>query len=82
MSGEPLKFGDVIQLGPAARWGGCLAFVEEVRSWGVTANIVVPHDDDRCAIIPIRLEFKDFKRVGAAQYLVVFQPEVKTDDRP
>lgn len=73
---EPVGFGDVIQLGPGNRWAGCLAFVEETRAWGVTANIVVPHEGDQCAVIPIRVQAGTFKRVGPCRYFVALaQPE-------
>lgn len=80
MADEALAFGDVVQLGPGNRWAGCLAFVEDVRPWGIVANIVVPHDGERCAVIPIRADRGTFKRVGACRYLVaISEPAPRSD---
>jgi hypothetical protein len=68
----PLKPGDVIQLGPQSLWAGCLGFVDEIRSWGVTANIVVPLQGFKAGLVPIRAATGEFKRVGPPQYLVAF----------
>lgn len=80
MADEPLAFGDVIQLGPGNRWAGCLAFVGEIRPWGVVANIVVPRDAERCAVVQIRAQSGTFKRVGACRYLVAFAEAAPRSD--
>lgn len=72
MSGEPLKPGDIIQLGPDHPWAGCLAFVDEVKPWGITANLVWPVQGGQFAITPTRADSRHFKRIGAPQYFVAF----------
>lgn len=71
---EPLQAGDVIQLGPDHQWGVCLAVVDEIEPWGVKANIVVPIPKtaagESIGLIPIRVDTKDFKRVGPARFML------------
>lgn len=77
--GEPLKFGDIIQLGPRHEFGGCVAIVEEIGPYGrVRANILAPlkpaegQTRRRIALVPLEVEKGHYKRVGPAQYLVAW----------
>ena len=37
-----VKKNDVIQITPKDKWGGCLAIVDDVKSWGVQCFIQIP----------------------------------------
>lgn len=67
---------DIIQLAPSHHWAGCLAVVEEVRSWGVTAYVQLPGPCDGVVAVVdtaegdlsvrayIRLEWGEFSLTG------------------
>lgn len=67
-----IKKGEVIQIKPSHKWGGCLAVVSDVKSWGCVAYVSIPHGD---GIPPgqayIRLEDGEFERLGV---MVIFEP--------
>jgi len=57
---------EIIQILPAHKWGGCLAIVSEVKSWGVLAYVTVPGSEGMPAgHAHIRLVAGDFERIGA-----------------
>lgn len=70
-----MKPGDVVQINPSAhpKFAGCFAVVDEVRSFGVTADI--PIAGDPRSIAPVRLAWGEFLRVGAAPWLRVNEPD-------
>lgn len=58
---EPIAVGDVVQIHPAHHClGGALAFVTEVRSWGIVAEVPVPTR----GVAPVRLAPNEFVRIG------------------
>lgn len=65
---------DVIQIAPGSQFKsifyGKLAFVQEVRNWGVTAYIETFKGD-----VHLRLPWGSFERVGAAPFIPVSSPE-------
>lgn len=62
---------DIIQLVPTREWGGCLAVVDDRRSWGVECRVLVPHEQGKTARVFLRVPWEDFETVGAK---VVFAP--------
>lgn len=58
--------GEVVQINPEKhpKFAGCFAVVDQLRRWGVVADIPMPGDPN--AIIPVRLAWADFARVGMA----------------
>lgn len=65
---EEVEPGDVIQINPdhSEMWGGCLAIVEKVQSWGVQCAFPIP---DKGAVAFNRIEFGDFVVIGPAKWL-------------
>lgn len=62
--------GDVIQINENHKWKGCLAVVDEVKSWGVQAYVPVPQDGNAF----IRLMHGDYEYIGKA--ILVINEEV------
>jgi len=61
-----IAVGDVIQINPTHRLlGGALAFVTEIRSWGILAVVPFP----RRGIAPVRLGEGEYQRIGKAPWL-------------
>lgn len=65
-----IKAGDVVQIDPTTneRFAGCLAIVEEVRSWGVVASVPIPAAP-KPQQAPIRLQSGSYVRIGAAEWI-------------
>jgi len=61
--------GEVVQINPEKhpKFAGCFAVVDQLRRWGVVADIPMPGDPN--AIIPVRLAWADFARVGMACWM-------------
>ena len=64
-----LAQGWVVMLRPGHKWAGCLCVVDEVRSWGVTANIfcpIGPGEDGkgRVGVVPVRIATEEFAVIG------------------
>ena len=63
-----IQRGDVIQIAPGSTakpvFGGKLAFVEEVKSWGVVAFV-----DTFTGRAYVRLPWNTFERIGEAVFL-------------
>lgn len=58
-----MNVGSVIQATEnAGNWCGCLLIVDEVKSWGVVASMLVPMQ----GIAYIRLKFDQFVYIGEA----------------
>lgn len=73
---QELEVGDVIQLDPSrkALWGPVFAVGEEIRDWGVIANMYIP--EARAAppgVAPIRLEKGSFVRIGKAAWIMAMR---------
>lgn len=61
-----LDEGDVIQIAPPHRWGGCLAVVSETKSFGCQAYVSIPHNDGSApGQAFIRLNSEEFESLGA-----------------
>lgn len=61
------EVGDIVQIVPHHKWGGCLAVVDDVRAWGVVAYVRLPHNDGSPAgDAYTRLAWADFQAVGKA----------------
>jgi hypothetical protein len=57
---------DIIQIAPPHKWGGCLAVIDEVRSWGVQAYVSIPSNDGQPpGRAFIRLQTGEFEAIGA-----------------
>lgn len=56
---------DVIQIKPSHAWGGCLAIVSEVKSFGCQAYVGIPQQGNAF----IRLNKKDYVYIGTAEYV-------------
>lgn len=64
---------DVIQIAPPHKWGGCLAIVDEVKSWGVQAYVPIPNNDGTPpGNAYIRLNNGDFESLGVK---AIFAPK-------
>jgi len=60
---------DVVQLDPELPFGPVLAIVDEVKSWGVQASVLVPTARDTPPnLAPMRVEWGDFARIGRATW--------------
>ena len=55
----PLAEGDIVQLVPPHRWAGCLAYVDEPKSFGAQLGIAVP-DADGVKMVFLRTDFASF----------------------
>lgn len=54
-----LDEGDIVQLVPPHRFAGCLAYVDEPKSFGAQLVIPVPHEEG-VRMVPIRTDFASF----------------------
>ena len=60
-----LSEGDVIQIAPPHKWGGCLAVVDEPKSFGCQAYVSIPSNDGTPpGQAYIRLAWDDFEALG------------------
>lgn len=69
-----LESGDIVQIVPTHKWGGCLAVVDEEgdRGWGIQAYVTIPTNDGSPAgPAYIRLSKGDYEPVGAK---AIFEP--------
>lgn len=63
---KDVKEHDIIQIAPPHKWGGCLAVVSELKSFGVQAYVSIPRNDGAApGDAYIRLTWDDFEPVGA-----------------
>lgn len=62
-----IGFGDIVQISPDAddRFGGCLAIVQEAKSWGVQCVVKVPGKGDAY----YRVNFDNCTYVGQAYWV-------------
>lgn len=70
---------DIIQIVPDHKWGGCLAVVDEPKSFGCQAYVTIPGPDGNAGEAYIRLNWNEFEPVGA-KAIFVPQPVVEHDD--
>jgi hypothetical protein len=70
MSEKLLKRGDVVQIVPESNpvFGGCLAIVDEPKSFGAQLYVVVPHKDGP-QMACYRASAADLELVGHAAYV-------------
>ena len=62
----PLEADDIIQINPSHKWGGCLAVVDEVKSFGCQAYVRIPTNDGKPpGDAYIRLNSDEFEQVNA-----------------
>lgn len=70
---------DIIQIIPSHKWGGCLAVVDEVYSWGVQAFVSAPISNvDKGQMVEqyyIRLNTEEFEMVDAKVIFISDDPE-------
>lgn len=66
--------GDVIQINENHKWQGCLAIVDEVKSWGIQAYVPIPIGGNAF----VRLMYGDFEVIGKAT--LVINDEVEDDE--
>lgn len=68
----PLQSGEIIQIAPPHKWGGCLAVVSETKAFGCQAYVSLPANDGTPpGQAYIRLTFDEFECIGAS---VIFAP--------
>lgn len=66
-----LEKDDLIQIVPTHKWGGCIAVVDEPKSFGCQAYVTIPgHESSSEAYI--RLTWDEFEPLGAK---AIFVPE-------
>lgn len=67
-----MQVGEVIQIKPSHKWGGCLAVVSELKSWGCVAYVSIPANDGTPpGQAYIRLHDDEFERLYT---MVIFEP--------
>lgn len=72
-----MKQHDIIQIAPPHKWGGCLAVVDEVKSFGCQAYVSIPSNDGSAPMRAyIRLNGAEYWEIGAQ---VAFMP---AEDQP
>ncbi len=73
--------GNIIQITDEAHsWYPALLIVDEVKSWGVQAYVIIPKTNDGSeapALAYNRLEYGCFDMVGVAQVAVVYERDEK-----
>lgn len=65
-----VKKGDVIQITERIHsWYGCLLIVDEIKSWGVQAFLLVPQSNDHfeVKIAYTRLKNGSFEKIGSSK---------------
>lgn len=74
---KEISEGEVIQIAPPHKWGGCLAIVDEVKSFGCQAYVSIPHNDGQPPGQAFtRLNWEDFEPLGVNP---VFVPATAAD---
>jgi hypothetical protein len=58
---------DIIQIVPSHKWGGCLAVVDEPKSFGCLCHVKFPNG----VLSYIRLAAADYEEIGAKAAFVV-----------
>mgnify|MGYP001577521367 CR=1 FL=1 len=64
-----MNSGDVIQItNEDHHWFPCLLIIDEVKSWGVQAFVIIPNNERNTpnATAYIRLSYADFEVIGPA----------------
>jgi hypothetical protein len=61
--GIPLEKDELIQIVPGHKWGGCIAVVDESKSWGCQAYVTGPTPDNLAGEYYIRLNHNEFERL-------------------
>src|SRR5450759_1097558 len=62
---------DIIQIAPTHKWGGCLAVVDEPKSFGCLCHVKMPRNDGSVSRAYIRLDTTDYEEIGAKAVFVV-----------
>lgn len=70
---------DIIQIVPDHKWGGCLAVVDEPKSFGCQAYVTIPGPNGKASEAYIRLNWNEFEPIGAK---AVFVPQPVENDDP
>lgn len=62
---ENFEKGDIIQITATGdRWYPCVLVVDKVKAWGVVGYIIVPHGNGETYMLPYRIEYGNFEKVG------------------
>lgn len=63
-----IEKGDIIQIiDPNNKWFPCLLIVDEVKSWGVQAFVLIPRNDgEPTGRAYYRIEYGKFEQVGSS----------------
>ena len=79
---KSVEVNEIIQIAPPHKWGGCLAVVSEMKSFGVQCYVSIPHNDGTPpSDAYIRITWEEFERVVArGQFSLV--PTTRNRDRP
>ena len=56
---------DIIQIVPKHKWGGCLAVVDEPKSFGCLCHVKMPGKDGSISRAYIRIDTADYEEIGA-----------------
>lgn len=68
--------GQIIQIAPPHKWGGCLAVVDEVKSFGCQAFVTIPHNNGTpVGRAYIRLNWSDFEPIDANPIFILDEAE-------
>jgi hypothetical protein len=65
-----LEKDEIIQIVPSHKWGGCLAVVDEPKSFGCQAYVTVP-DAESSGRAYIRLNWDEFEKLGIKAIFVL-----------
>lgn len=66
-----LEKDEIVQIVPSHKWGGCLAVVDEPKSFGCQAYVTIPTADESSARAYIRLNWDEFEKVGTKAIFVL-----------
>lgn len=72
MKPKQLQVGDVVQLNPEHKFGGCLVVVTEPKEWGCQGYLMSQFDILAVkfqGIAYVRPKFEDFEYVGKIQWI-------------
>lgn len=60
-----LEKDDIIQIVPGHKWGGCLAVIDEPKSFGCQAYVTAPTHNGSVGRFFIRLNWNEFNKINA-----------------
>lgn len=73
MQKTELKIGDVVQLNPTHKFGGCLVVVTEPKEFGCQGYLLSPYNVEAVrfkGVAYVRPAFEEFELVGHIQWII------------